>query len=446
MGTFEEVHLGLSKAEAVEDARLFLERERVVKGAGCPLTGDFFSVLKLLAANDVRGAAVKLHEINPLAALTSRLAPEFFVETQVYNRRALRISLRAIERFLADRFSVVRTGKGTLDGAASVEGRLSRHRVAVIGSGPAGLMAAAFLTRQGVAVTVVDSSPFAGGSLRCVIPEFRLPAAAVDRLLDGLAAEGVLFRCNVLFPRLLSAEDLFEEGGFSAILLAAGAGVSDPPGIEGENAAGVMSASRMLLLARAMHAGREPYTTPAFLGSKVAVIGHNEMAFDAARTAVRYGRQVTMIIAGAESDIKVRADIVREAAEEGVKFKTFTAPVSIKADASGCVKALVCRHLDYRVDSEGRLTVVEEADAGFELETETVLVSRGMKANTLFLSGIPGLDLNLDASVWVKPDSSYTSVRKIFAAGQVVRPEASLLETLLDARRAASEVAAYLKG
>ena len=110
------------------------------------------------------------------------------------------------------------------------------------------------------------------------------------------------------------------------------------------------------------------------------------------------------------------------------------------------MKALVCRHLDYRVDGEGRLTVVEAADAEFELEAETILVSRGMRANTLFLSEVPGLDMNLDGSVWVKPDSSYTSVRKIFAAGQVVRPGASLLEVMVDARRAASEVAAYLKG
>ena len=434
MGTFEEVHLGLSKAEALEDARIFLDRERVVKGAGCPLTPDYFPVLKLLALKDVRGAALKLLETNPLPAVTSRLAADFYLETQVFNRKALRVSLRAIERFLSDK--------------ARVEPvvRSSRLKVAVIGSGPAGLTAAALLNRAGIAVTVIEAQPFPGGSLRNFFPEFRFPSAILDQVVGRLMSEGVEFKGNILFPRALSAEDLFDEGGCSAILLTAGAGIAQMLGIPGESAAGVIPASEMLSLIRAMRAGREPYTTPGFLGRRVVVVGHNEMAFDAARTAIRLGKQATMVIAGAESDIKVPAVMVREAAEEGVKFKTFAAPVSIKADASGCVKALVCWHLDYRVDSEGRLTVVEEADAEFDLEAETVIVSRGMMSNTLFLSEIPGLDMNLDGSVWVKPDSSYTSVRKIFAAGQVVRPNASLLEVMVDARRAASEVAAYLKG
>ncbi|MBF0387487.1 MAG: FAD-dependent oxidoreductase [Candidatus Omnitrophica bacterium] len=436
VGTFAEVHLGLSKSEAVENARIFLERERAVKGAGCPLTEDFFAVLKLLAVNDVRGAAQKLYASNPLAAVTARLAPEFFVETQVFNRKAARVSLRALERFLADRFSSL----------VKPDVKTGRYKAAVIGSGPAGLMAAAFLVRQGIAVTVFESAPFLGGSLRCYIPEFRLPAVVLDQLLARLSADGVEFRTNVLFPRALSAEDLFEEGGFSAVLLTAGAGVAEMLGLADENAAGVMAAAEMLSLTRAMHAGQEPYTTPGFLGNRVVVVGHNEMAFDAARTAIRQGRQVTIVVAGAESDIKVPADMVREAAEEGLKFKTFAAPVSLSLDSSGCVKGLVCRHLDYRIDGAGRLTVVEEADAEFVLEAETVLVARGMKANTLFVSEIPGLDLNLDGSVWVKPDSSYTSARKIFAAGHLVRPGASLLDVLLDARRAASEVAAYLKG
>lgn len=434
MGTFEEVRLGLGKAEAIEDARIFLERERAVKGMPCPLTGDYFSVLKLLAAKDVRGAALKLLETNPLPGVTSRLAPEFYVETQVYNRKALRVSLRGIERFLADK---AKPEPIALSG---------RSKVAVIGSGLAGLTAASFLLRQGVAVTVFESQPFPGGSLRSYYPEFRLPSAIVDQLLLRLAAEGVEFRCNVLFPRALTAEELFEEGGFSAILLTSGAGCAVKMGIEGENAAGVMAASVMLSLARAMRAGQEPYTTPPFLGARVLVVGHDEMAFDAARTAIRFGKQVTMIIAGAESDIKVQADLVREAAEEGVKFRTSSVPVRVRTDASGCVKALVCRHQDHRVDSEGRLMVVEDDDAEFDLEADTVLVSRGMKASTLFLAEMPGLDLNLDGSVWVKPDSSYTSVRKVFAAGHVARPTASLLEVMIDTRRAVSEIVAYLKG
>ncbi len=437
MGTFEEVRLGLSQAEAIENARIFLERERAVKGQGCPLTADIFPILKLLAQKDVRGAALKLFEADPLAAVTSRLAPEFFNETQVYNRKAARISLRAIQRFLADRFS----GTRPIDAA----GISRKAKVAVIGSGPVGLMTALFLGREGYAVTVFESSSFPGGSLAAFYPEFRLPAAVVNAVLTRCAAEGVEFKLNVLFPRTISADELFDEGGFSAVLLAAGASVPERLGIAGEDAAGVISASKMLFLARAMRAGREPYTTPVFIGGKVVVAGHDEMAFDAARTALRMGAAVTMVINGAETDIRVSGDLVREAAEEGVKFKTFSAPVSVKSEA-GCAKALVCRHLDYRVDDAGRLTVVEHSDAEFELAADTIIVSHGTRANTKFLSEIPGLDLNLDGSVWLKPDSSYTSVRKIFAAGHVTRPGASLLEVLIDARRAASEITAYLNG
>jgi glutamate synthase (NADPH/NADH) small chain len=437
MGTFQEVHLGLSQAEAVEDARLFLERERAVKGQGCPLTGDFFPILKLLAKKDIRGAALKLLESNPLAGVTSRCSPEMYQETQVYNRKARRISLRLIERFCADSARV-----DMLKPADFAARR--KLKVAVIGSGPAGLMAAAFLVRQGFGVTIFDSAAFAGGSLGSFYPEFRLPRAVLDQLLAQLTSAGVEFRMNVLFPRIVSADNLCDDHGFSAILLATGAGISEPSGIKDDTAAGVLPAANVLLWTRAMRAGRGEYTTPPFLGHRVVVVGQNEMALDAARTAVRLGKKALLVVAGAETDIKVPAETLREAADEGVTFKAFTVPESVKTDASGCVQGLVCRHLDYRVDGAGRLTVaVEEA---FEIEADTVLSACGMRANSLFLSEIPGLDFNLDGSVWVRADSSYTSVRKIFAAGHAVRASASLTEVLADARRAASEISAYLQG
>ena len=430
--------MGLSQAEAVENSRIFLERERAVKGQACPLTEDFFAVLKLMAKKDVQGAALKLFESNPLAAITARCAPEIYNGTEVYNRQAQRVSLRAIERFCADRM------KGDPDNEKDPFSR-RKPKVAVIGSGPAGLMASAFLSRQGFAVTVVDSESFEGGSCASCYPEFRLPRRVVDQILGRLRSQGVEFKLNTLFPQTLSVENLFDEGGFSAVLLATGAGITEPLGIPEENAAGVMPAAHMLLWTRAMRAGQGAHTTPLFLGKKVVVAGQNEMAFDAARTAIRLGKSVELVIAGAESDVRVPADFVRLAAEEGVKFRTFAVPESIRTDASGCVKALACRHLDYRVDSAGRLTVAAENSA-FEVEADTVINARAMRANTLFLSAVPGLDFNLDGSVWVKPDSSFTSVRKIFAAGHVVRPGASLLDVLVDARRAAFEITAYLNG
>lgn len=408
-----------------------------MKGSPCPLTPEYFAVLKLLASNNVREAALKLFDTNPLPAVTSRLAPEFYLETQVYNRKAERISLRAIERFLADH---LKPEKHVIHGSAA----RSKLKIAVIGSGPAGLTAAAFLSRQGYGVTVVDSSVSAGGSLSSLYPVFRLPGKVFETALSHILAGGVELRLNTLFPRILSLGECFDEAGFSAVLLAAGAGLPQPMAMAGDDAAGVMSAAQMLWLTRSMKVGQEGYTTPVFLGGKVVVVGHNEMAFDAARTAVRFGKSVTMVIAGSEADIKVRPDIVREAAEEGIKFSTFAVPVSVKTDSSFCAKALRCRHLDYRVDEAGRLTVVEEENAEFELEADTIIVSKEARANTLFAAEVPGLDLNLDGSVWVKPDSSFTSVRKLFACGQVVRPGFSLLETMVDARRAAMEIHTFL--
>ena len=171
MGTFEEVHLGLSQSEAVENSKIFLERERAVKGAGCPLTEDYFVILKLLAKKDIRGAAAKLSETNPLAGITSRCAPEIYNETKVYNRKAQCISLRAIERFCADRIRIDPVKEKNVSARR-------KTKVAVIGSGPTGLTAAAFLSREGFAVTVIDSAAYPGGSCASFYPEFRLPGRA----------------------------------------------------------------------------------------------------------------------------------------------------------------------------------------------------------------------------------------------------------------------------
>jgi glutamate synthase (NADPH/NADH) small chain len=429
--TFEEVRLGLSKGAAIENAKIFLERERSLKGAGCPLGTSYFDVLRLLAKGDCLAAYEKLVETNPLPGITGRLASEPYEATQVYNRRGERISLRGMERFLDDVASRAKASPGVHRG---------RQRIAIVGSGISGLTAAVWLVRAGYSVTVFESAHVLGGSLSYAYGEFSIPERALRSLLDRLRAQGVQFTANTLVGRAPTLIELADEKGFSAILLATGAGVMKPLAIPGDSSAGVLGADEMMKLWRWMRGGREAYMTPGFLGPKVIVVGIGTMAFEAARTAVRLGKEAVVLVRGPESEIKASANIVREAFEEGVKIKTFARPVKVDADSSGCVRGLACHILDYRVDRDGRLNVVDEEDSEFLLEAQTIINASGDEPETLFFKGTPGLELNEQGAVVVKDGGATTTMRKVFAAGRVANPDFSLLEEMLSAKRAVEEM------
>jgi glutamate synthase (NADPH/NADH) small chain len=424
----------LTRNEAIENARIYLERERSVKGEGCPLGTDIFAVLRLLAKNDVAAAFEKLLETNPLPGVTGRLAPEMYAETQVFNKKGERISLRALERFLADhtkvRKPVERSNK-------------LKQKVVIVGSGPTGLSAAALFTRHGYQVTVLESSHVLGGSLGYLYPQFRLPSRVVEAALSYLALSGVEFTTNAILGRDVVLEELLDKDG-SAVLLTCGAGVPKSLGLPGEDAAGVIAVDDFLKLRHWMKAGTPPYATPLEVGQKVVIAGAGEKAFDAARILVRLDRAATIVVEGSESHLGVDPVTARLAAEEGVKVRTFARPKKVLADQSGCVKGLACQQLDYRIDANRELHIVEEADSEFTLEADTVLAAAGIEADTLFLKGTAGLTFGPDGVLTTAPGSAATPVRKVFAAGRVVAPSLTLLERIMAGRKAAIEIENFL--
>lgn len=433
--TFKEARLGLSKGEALEDAKIFLERERSVKGEGCPLGTDFFAVMRAVAKNDLAAAYEKLLEADPFPAVTGRIAPDPYPETQVFNRKSQKISLRAIACFVADQVRVKK---------ASAQPR-SRQKVAVVGSGPAGLAAASGLARLGFRVTVFESSHVLGGTLSYCYPLFRLPEKALSTSLSRLQAQGIEFVSNILIGRDAGIQELFDQG-FAAVLLACGAGVPKGLGIPGEDAAGVLSVESFLKLRHWMKAGIEPYSTPLDVGRKVLIVGGGERAFDAARILVRLGRTVTVVVSGSDSALGVEAAMAREAAEEGVKVRTFARALRVQKDHVGCVKVLECEHLDYKIDGQGQLTTVVQPDSDFTMEADTILTVAGGRPDTLFLHRVPGLEFASDGAPVLKSGTRHeTSLGGVFACGQLTEPDAGFLAAVNSGKRAVGEITKFLE-
>lgn len=418
----------------MENARIFLEREGSVKGDTCALGTDYFSVLRPLAKNDLSQAFSALFSFNPLAGVTGRLCPEPFIETQVFNKKGDRISMRAIEHFLADHARV----KEPPFPAGS------RQKIAVIGSGPAGLTAAWALRQNGFRVTVFEMSHVMGGSLSYAYPEFRLPSRAVVSSIMFLQECGVEFCPNVLAGRDIMPAELFDRG-FAAVILACGAGLARMLGIPGEEAAGVRTVEDLLKARHWMKAGVEPYTTPFDIGRKVVVAGSGEKAFDSARVLVRLARQVTVVVSGSESHAGVSEAMIREATEEGVQLSTFSRPRKVLKDAGGQVKGLVCDRLDYRIDTRGRLNVVADSGGEFTLEADTLITCAGNEPDTLFLRKIPGISVGADGSLAMKPGTWETTVSGVFACGHLVSPAAGLLEVMVSSKRLVAHIERFLQ-
>ena len=423
--SFQEVHLGLSAREAITDARIFLEREGVLKGDPCPLGTDHVAVLRLVAKGDFASAFDKLLETNPLPEITGRLAPDPYGALQVYNQNGDRISLRRIERFLADR------ARSAIPGLSKTTGR---PKVAVVGGGVAGLSLSHFLSRRGQAVTLFESADRCGGSLVSSCGLFRVPQRTVDGIIARTVSRGIEIVTSTIIGRSLGLRELLDRG-FSSCILSVGDGAFAPLGIPGEGLAGVFDADQIMRVSREVASGARDLLLP--LGPRVLVVGHGEAALDAARTALRFGREVTVLVGGREGLMDPVAADLREAVEEGVRIKTMARPVRIEDNGVGCVKGLVCQMLRPSRQGEG---LEDEPQGEFLIEAETIVNAGEASADTLFLRDTGGLDLGEGGVVRVVSPEGETTLEHVWACGGCVTPGMTLLETLAAAARTAQAV------
>lgn len=411
--------------------------------SGCPVGVDIPEFIDLIAKGDFLGAARKIKEKNSLPAMCGRVCPQ---ETQceavcTLGKRGEPVAIGALERFCAD---YERMHGDPLSDAQRSDG--SSGRVAVVGSGPAGLTCASELAKLGYKVVLFESLHDTGGVLRYGIPEFRLPKAIVDEEVEYIKSQGVEIRLNVLVGATVTVDELFQEG-FDAIFLGTGAGLPYFLGIPGENLNGVYSANEFLTRVNLMKAYRFPdYDTPVWVGKRVAVVGGGNVAMDSARTALRLGAEkVTVVYRRSRAEMPARLEEIENAEEEGIEFYLLANPVRILSDDKGWVKGMECVRMELgEEDSSGRRRPVPVPGSEFILDVDTVISAVGTDPNPLLVRTIPGLDLGRRGNVIIDEETGMTNIPGVFAGGDIVTGSATVIAAMGAGKAAAHGIDKYI--
>ncbi len=437
---FNEVSLGLSDEQAKTEAKRCLQCKQPKCIEGCPVGINIPAFINLILQDKRKEALVKIKEKNNLPAICGRVCPQ---EEQcekfcVLNKTGEPINIGALERYAAD-YELVHSSQLT------AHRKKLDSKVAVVGSGPAGLTAAADLAKIGHQVWVFESLHIAGGVLSYGIPEFRLPKAIVRKELDYISGLGAQIHTDILVGRTFNLDDLFTQG-FAAIFLAVGAGLPQFLNISGENLSRVYSANEFLTRINLMKAYRFPeYATPINIGDKVAVIGGGNVAFDCARVALRLEKDTELIYRRTEKEMPARQEEVENAKAEGVKFRLLTQPVKILGDEKGFVRGLECIKMELgQPDSSGRRRPIPVKDSNFVLDVDTVIVAIGQRPNPLIGKVTPGLKINPNGTIWVNEDLT-TSIPGVFAGGDIITGADTVISAMGAGKRAAAEIDRYIK-
>ena len=433
---FKEVDSGLTADEAIAEAERCLQCKKPLCIKGCPVCIDIPAFIRKIAEGDFPGAARAIKEQNMLPAICGRVCPQ---ETQcegvcILGNKETAIRIGALERFVADR---ERENGAELPDVARPTGK----RVAIVGSGPAGLTAAAELARAGHAVTIYESLHEAGGVLTYGIPAFRLPKDVVKAEIDQVLALGVRLKKNHLVGRSISTDELL---GHDAVFLATGAGLPAFMGIPGENLNNVYSANEFLTRVNLMHAEAFPeFDTPVMHAARVAVIGGGNVAMDAARVARRLGAKVSLIYRRGEEEMPARRAEVVHAKEEGIEFVTCANPTRILGE--GCVTGIECVRMSLcEIDASGRRSPEPIRGSEFSLDVDMVIQTIDTSPNPLLISLIPGLERARRGNVVVDEDGR-TSIPHVYAGGDIATGAATVIEAMGSAKRAAAAIDAMLK-
>lgn len=443
---FCEVALGFAPEQAMAEAKRCLQCKKPLCREGCPVEIDIPNFISQVAASDFAGALGKIQEKNSLPAICGRVCPQ---ENQcesrcILGKKGSPVAIGALERFAAD---WGRENKVEIETKAGEEKR-DQTKVAVIGSGPAGLTAAADLALLGYEVTLFESLHAVGGVLRYGIPEFRLPKSIVDYEVGNLSRLGVKIKTNYLVGKTITIPELFAQG-YKGIFIGTGAGLPHFLGIPGENLNGVYSANEFLTRVNLMKAYLFPeHDTPIAIGGRVAVVGAGNVAMDAARTALRLGAHEAYIVyRRSRTEMPARLEEVENAEEEGVVFHLLTNPVEILGNEEGEVSAVVCQKMELgEADASGRRRPVPIPGSEFELPVDTVVIAIGQGPNPILLRSMDQLKLNNRGYIETDPETLMTSIPGVFAGGDIVTGAATVIAAMGAGKRAARAMDRYLQG
>lgn len=439
---FEEVCLGYNKEEAMEEASRCINCKNSQCIKGCPVSINIPGFIEKVKDGKIEEAYQVISESSSLPAVCGRVCPQ---ESQCEGKciRGIKgdpVSIGKLERFVADWAS---ENGIKPQGAKEKNGK----KVAVIGSGPAGLTCAGDLAKMGYDVTVFEALHEAGGVLVYGIPEFRLPKAkVVAKEIENVKSLGVKIETNVVIGKSVTIDELLEEEGFDAVFIGSGAGLPKFMGIPGEQANGVFSANEYLTRSNLMKAFDENSNTPIMRGKKVAVVGGGNVAMDAARTALRLGAEVHIVYRRSEEELPARIEEVHHAKEEGIIFDLLTNPVEILEDEKGWVKGIKCIRMELgEPDESGRRRPVEIPGSEFTIDVDTVIMSLGTSPNPLISSTTEGLEVNKWKCIVADEEFGKTTREGVYAGGDAVTGAATVILAMGAGRAGAKGIDEYLK-
>ncbi len=435
---FNEVALGYSTEQAVAEAQRCIQCPKPQCVQGCPVELDIPAFIKEIKEKNFDEAIKKTKEKNSLPAICGRVCPQ---EEQcqkfcVLGKKGEPMAIGRLERFVADY---------ELQKGVTVQPKpksLNRGKVAIVGSGPAGLTAAADLAKLGHEVVIFEALHVPGGVLMYGIPEFRLPKKIVQAEIDYVRKLGVDVKTDHMIGRLLTIDELFERG-FDAIFIGTGAGLPGFMRIPGENLGGIYSANEFLIRVNLMKAYMFPdYDTPIRVGKKVAVIGGGNVAMDSARCALRLGAdEVWIVYRRSREEMPARLEEVENAEEEGIKFKLLTAPVKFLGDKSGWVTGMECIVMQLgEPDESGRRRPIPIKDSEFVMDVDTVVIAIGQTPNPLIQRTTKGLKTTRHGTIVVNEKTGRTSKMGVYAGGDVVSGAATVISAMGAGKKAARSI------
>ncbi|CUH92773.1 NADPH-dependent glutamate synthase [Herbinix luporum] len=438
---FDEVCLGYTEEEAIKEASRCLNCKKPLCVSQCPVTIDIPTFIQYVKEGEFEKAARTIAQASALPAVCGRVCPQ---EVQCEGKCVLGIkgesvAIGKLERFVAD---WARENNIDLNETKEKNGK----KVAVIGSGPAGLTCAGDLAKLGYEVTIFEALHEPGGVLIYGIPEFRLPKdTVVKHEIDNVKKLGVKIETNVIVGRTVTIDSLLEDEGYDAVFIGSGAGLPKFMGIPGENSNGVFSANEFLTRSNLMKAYIDDYATPIKVGKKVAVVGGGNVAMDAARTALRLGAEVHIVYRRSESELPARVEEIHHAKEEGVIFDLLTNPVEILADENGWVTGMKCVKMELgEPDASGRRRPMEVAGSEFIMDVDTVIMSLGTSPNPLITSTTEGLKTNKWQCIVADEETGLTSRDRVYAGGDAVSGAATVILAMGAGKKAAKAIDDFL--